>query len=66
MFDWPADAKLIVPVKDKVVGAKLPRLRFTKLETKSGDGVVEISLPKEAPCKIATVVVLDVEGEVSK
>ena len=60
VFHWPDDAKLVVPVKDKVVGAKLLACG-TKLETKSGDGLVEISLPKEAPCEIATVVVLDVE-----
>ena len=65
VFDWPSDAKLTVPVKNKVVGAKCLACG-TKLETKSADGAVVISLPEEAPCKIATVVVLDVEGAVSE
>ena len=65
VFDWPSDAKLTAPVKNKVVGAKCLACG-SKLETKSSDGAVEISLPKEAPCKIATVIVLDVEGTVSE
>lgn len=62
VFDWPEDAKLTVPVKNKVAGAKCLACG-SKLEAKSSDGAVVISLPKEAPCKIATVIVLDVEGE---
>ncbi len=62
VFDWPADANLSVPVKNEVVAAKCLACG-TKLDAKSADGSVAISLPKEAPCKIATVIVLDVKGE---
>ncbi|NLS94939.1 MAG: alpha-L-fucosidase [Planctomycetaceae bacterium] len=63
VFDWPADGKLTVPVKNKVLGAEC--LGVGKLDAKAADGSVVIALPEEAPDKIATVIVLDVEGAVS-
>ena len=48
VFDWPADAKLTVPVKNKVVGAKCLACG-SKLEAKSTDGAVVISLPEGSP-----------------
>ncbi len=65
VFDWPTDGKLSVPLKNKPTAAKCLACG-SKLDVKSSGGSVTIALPEEAPCKIATVVVLDVEGEVSQ
>ncbi len=65
VFEWPAEGKLTVPVKNQVVGAKCLATGAT-LDAKSVDGKVEITLPEKAPCTIATVVALDLEGTVEK
>jgi alpha-L-fucosidase len=60
VFDWPADGKLVVPAKGKPAGARL-LAGGARLDAAAEDGAVTITLPQEAPSKIATVVVLDVE-----
>ncbi len=60
VFDWPAGGKLIVPAAGNPAGARL-LAGGARLDAAAEDGAVTITLPQEAPSKIATVVVLDVE-----
>ena len=62
VFQWPADEKLTVPLKNKPTAAKLLACG-TELGFAATDGNITVSLPAEAPCKIATVVALDIQGE---
>ena len=62
VFDWPKDGKLVVPgLASKPIKAMLladgKPLSVTLFGTP-----LEISVPAEAPDKIATVIVLDIEG----
>jgi len=63
VYNWPADGKLVVPgLKSKVTGASL--LAGGKaLEIKTADNNVSITVSAEMSDKIATVVVLNIEGE---
>jgi alpha-L-fucosidase len=64
VFQWPTDGKLTVPgLANKPVGAFLLD-GGRELEAQSRDGGASIILPKAMPDKIATVVVLDVEGKI--
>lgn len=61
VFDWPADGKLFVPAhlkQGKARAAFLSELRRQKLNCTTLAGGLEISLPREAPDKIATVIEL--------
>ncbi len=62
VFDWPKDGKLVVPgLASKPVKAVL--LADGKaLATSVENGGVVVSVPAEAPDKIATVIALDIEG----
>lgn len=61
VFDWPQGELLVPGLKSKVTKAYL--LADKKpLEIAVQDGGVAVKLPKEAPDKIATVVVLEIEG----
>jgi alpha-L-fucosidase len=62
VFNWPANGKLNVPVRNQVTAAKLLACG-SKLDASLADGGIAIALPNEAPGKIATVVVLDVQGK---
>lgn len=65
VFDWPADGKLTVPVPNRPIKASL--LSSGKnLDAARETGRISIRVPAEAPDRIATVVVLDVEGAVGK
>jgi alpha-L-fucosidase len=63
IFNWPQDGKLVVPdLANAPIRAAL--LDGGKsLDVTSKDKTVTIALPAEMPDKIATVVVLDVEGK---
>jgi alpha-L-fucosidase len=64
VFQWPNDGKLIVPgLANKPVSAFLLD-GGRKLAVQSRDGGASIVLLKAMPDKIATVVVLDVEGKI--
>ena len=64
VFDWPADGKLVIPgLKNKPGKAKMLACGSPLEVTRNGEDVV-IAVPKDAPDKIASVVVLDVSGEV--
>ena len=63
VFDWPADGKLMVPgLKNTIEQASLLD-GGAILETEAVESGVTISLPKEAPDPHASVIVLNVIGE---
>jgi alpha-L-fucosidase len=61
VFDWPADGKLIVPR----AASQPPKARLlangAPLDVAVGAQQITITVPKESPDKIATVIALDVE-----
>ena len=67
VFDWPTDGQLLVPgLTNKVTKAYLltdPQKKSLPVE--QSDDRTTIQLPGEAPDPIASVVVLEVEGEVA-
>lgn len=64
VFDWPKDGILTVPgLKNKVVSAKL-MATGASLKTSSVSNNVNISLPATAPDAIASVIKLEVKGQV--
>jgi alpha-L-fucosidase len=68
VFDWPADGKLVVPgLRNPVKRAQLLGSGTTITAERTGGGVV-LSLPGEAPNRIASVIALEFDGrlEVSK
>jgi alpha-L-fucosidase len=64
VFDWPADGKLFVPgLKNEVAGAKLMANGIT-CKTENINGGIMIALPAQAPDAIASVVKLEIKGNV--
>ena len=62
MFDWPTDGKLPVPgLKNRVLKASLLD-GGKRLTTTPGTDGLTIAIPADAPNKIASVVVLDIDG----
>jgi alpha-L-fucosidase len=63
VFDWPADGKLLVPgLKNDVKSAMLLAGETKLATTKSPEGIV-VAVPKDAPDKISSTVVLRVSGK---
>ncbi|MFH1834496.1 MAG: alpha-L-fucosidase, partial [bacterium] len=63
VFDWPADGRILVPgLKSAGAGARLLATGAV-LDADAGEDGVTIALPAEAPDPIASVVVLEIEGE---
>ncbi|MDW8308503.1 MAG: alpha-L-fucosidase [Verrucomicrobiales bacterium] len=63
VFDWPADGRLVVPpLANKPLRAAL-LATGQKLRVKKTGNQIVITVPKEAPDKIATVIALDIQGE---
>lgn len=61
VFDWPAGGELVLPVPGRpVAGARL-LAGGGALETSSGDGVLIVRGPAQAPDRADTVVVLEVD-----
>jgi len=64
VFDWPADGKLHVPLRNTVAHAHLLAAPDTPLKTgRDANGVV-LELPAQAPDAVASVIALDVSGPV--
>jgi alpha-L-fucosidase len=63
VFDWPADQKLLVPLKTKPTKAYLMAARNQLLDIEESDGGILVQLPERAPDAVASVIVLDVEGK---
>ncbi|OHB67946.1 MAG: hypothetical protein A2Y76_01110 [Planctomycetes bacterium RBG_13_60_9] len=63
VFDWPADGRLSVPgLRNKVARAYLLADSDHPCTATQSDAQVTIAMPQEAPDKIDTVVVLQIEG----
>jgi alpha-L-fucosidase len=67
VFDWPVDGKLVVPgLKNKIAKAYLLKSNFIgwhkRLATKNSDAGVTVDLPKTAPDKISSTIVLKLKG----
>jgi len=62
VFDWPKDGQLRLPVLSPAKGARLLGSSLP-LEVKNEDQRVVVSLPEQAPDPIASVVVLEFDGE---
>jgi alpha-L-fucosidase len=65
VFHWPENGKLLVPIPNKVKAARLLAKPGQSLETVVTAEGVEIRLPATAPDPIASVIALDVEGELA-
>ena len=65
VFNWPENGKLVVPMSNKVKAASLLAKPGQSLETTVTAEGVEIHLPAAAPDAIASVIALDIEGEVA-
>ncbi len=64
VFNWPTDGKLVVPdLKNQVISASLLGTG-SKLKTSATNGGLTIDVPAKAPDSIATVIRLDVKGNV--
>jgi alpha-L-fucosidase len=62
VFDWPRNGRLHVPVSVPVKKAYLLTQPSNALKTEIVDGRLEISVPANAPDKIASVVVVETDG----
>jgi alpha-L-fucosidase len=65
VFAWPKDGKLLVTIPNPVKSAKLLANPAEPLRTTKTPEGVEIHLPASAPDPIASVIALDVEGEIA-
>jgi len=64
VFDWPADGKLFVPgLKNEIISAKL--LAGGNVKATSANGGMAIKVPAKAPDVIASVIKIEVKGEVA-
>lgn len=64
VFDWPEEGKLKIPgIFNKPVQAYLLNNNGDKLKTNREEDAIIIEIPKQAPDKINSVVVLDIEGK---
>jgi alpha-L-fucosidase len=63
VFQWPADGKLVVPIRNQVANAYLLADRNHALSAKAADGGMLISVPVAAPDPVASVVVVEIKGE---
>ena len=65
VFNWPTDGKLVVPgLKNAVISAKL-LANGSALTFKASGNDVTIDLPSVAPDKIASVIKLEVKGQLT-
>ena len=62
VFEWPGDGKLLVPLTSKVSKAYLLADRDKALEVASTDQGAQVSVPSAAPDRVASVVVLEIDG----
>ena len=63
VFDWPTDNKLLVPMTSSITQAYLLADPTKQLAVTSTDNGQIITLPDEAPDKIAMVIVAEIAGE---
>ncbi len=63
VFDWPTDGLLRVPISNQVRGAYLLADRKHKLQWAESSTGITVALPNTPPDPIASVVVVEVNGE---
>ena len=63
VFDWPADGRLTVPFTGSVLSASLLANLASSVKAVAGPDGVHLELPAQAPDPVASVVVLQVTGE---
>ncbi len=62
VFDWPKTGSLLVPVNGRVAKAYLLSRPNETFKVESDANGIRVTVPKEKPDPIASVVVLDIEG----
>jgi alpha-L-fucosidase len=62
VFTWPADGKLVVPIKNKISKAWVLASPDTNLTATTAGNGVTIEVPRAAPDQVASVVAIDLEG----
>ena len=65
VFNWPVDGKLKLPLANDVVKAYLLSDKKTNIKTHKEGNYTYLDVPASAPDKIASVIVLDIKGDVS-
>ena len=65
VFNWPADKKLLVPGLTQPVTSATLLAGGKKLATATSKDGLEITVPEQAPDKIASVIKLQVKGAVA-
>ncbi len=66
VFNWPADGKLLVPGLENQVSSARLLAGGTTLKTTADNGGLIINVPSKAPDAIASVIKLEVQGEIDK
>jgi alpha-L-fucosidase len=64
VFDWPKDGTLLVPMSNAVTRAYLLADRGSTLQARNTDAGLAIAVPAAAPDPVASVVVVEVVGEI--
>jgi len=62
VFNWPANGKLTVPIRNKVTRAYLLAEKDKALPVAQGTNGATIAVPSQAPDPIASVVAVEIEG----
>jgi alpha-L-fucosidase len=62
VFKWPGEGKLVVPIQNQVTRAYLLSDQGKALDSRKVERGVEIDVPTQAPDPIASVVVVELEG----
>jgi alpha-L-fucosidase len=63
VFQWPADGRLVVPIRNQVARAYLLADRNRALVVTAADDGMRISVPAAAPDPVASVIVVEIKGE---
>jgi alpha-L-fucosidase len=63
VYEWPADGKLLVPLRNQGSAARLLAGDSSELECTPGADGLTIRLPEKMPDEDATVIALDISGE---
>ncbi len=63
VYDWPADGRLEVPLKNPVRHARLLAAPDAELEATSGEDGAVLALPARMPDEDATVIAIEIAGE---
>ncbi|WP_242691732.1 alpha-L-fucosidase [Desertivirga arenae] len=64
VFDWPSNGQLVVPGLKNKVSSALLLAGGKSLKTNLGTNGVTITLPSQAPDKVASVIKLEVQGQI--